>query len=222
MFDKFDRNKAIKRVKDNCHVYYRVGEIVQHETRAESHVTGTGGGGKVTTGLSGKASGNVAPVNIRTDVVTVQEFWLKEADGTETQITLRNCNFEFRDGHKILAVWAGNDKGAGPYVAFKNLITGQEIFLDPAGFYSVGSFWANVAGWFGLGCVGWWVADFLVDVDYTFDSFTSVLGYLFVAAVVIAIFTYFMQSSIERKCQKTMVDTITTQYQEILKNIENP
>ena len=119
-------------LKQHYSCWHYIGEIVKQETRSETHISGSGGGGNVSTGtnIAGKrsVSGSVSPVKISSTVVTVQEFWIKQDDGTEKKVTLRNWDkCEAREGHRIAVMYMGEEGESERVVYVCNLTTNTEV-----------------------------------------------------------------------------------------------
>lgn len=73
------------------------------------------------------------PVRVQSEEVTVQEFWLKTAEGSEEKITLCNVAVDARHGHEVAMVIVADDDGNADYVGYLNFSTNQAVrFKNPS------------------------------------------------------------------------------------------
>ncbi len=72
----------------------------------------------VRTSVSG---GGSQPVSTSTSTSIYDQFFIREADGSERPVQLTNVNVALREGHQVSAVWAiGKGKKSGSYLLFRN------------------------------------------------------------------------------------------------------
>lgn len=101
------------------------GEVVSQQKWAETHVSGSGGGGWVN-----NAPGYtwVKPIDIYSSTTTNHEFWIREPNGKEASFSFSNVNFPVRDGHLIRLAWASAEGfKKGDYVFSSNLTAGKTV-----------------------------------------------------------------------------------------------
>lgn len=93
------------------------GTVVSSSTRSETHVSSSGGGGYV-----GQSGGYVSAARIHSNVKTIQEFWVRTADGVEHSLRFTNMGIALREGQEIslLVAERGTDSKNGWYVEIVN------------------------------------------------------------------------------------------------------
>jgi len=103
------------------------GTVLEHKRSSETHVSSSGGGGYV-----GSHGGQVAAAQVHSTVITTDDIWIEQENGSEKKISLTNYDVALRSGHKIsifYAVLEGENKG--PYMCLVNHSDGQTHWLKP-------------------------------------------------------------------------------------------
>lgn len=73
------------------------------------------------------------PVRVHSQTSTVQEFWIKKLDGTESQITLHDKEVKAREGHRLVLLRGESEDGLSGYVGYLNIDTAQYVIFNNAG-----------------------------------------------------------------------------------------
>jgi len=73
------------------------------------------------------------PVRVHSQTNTVQEFWLKKLDGTESKITLNNREVQAREGHRLILLQGESEEGLVGYVGYLNLDTDRYVIFNNSG-----------------------------------------------------------------------------------------
>ncbi|MFC4654048.1 hypothetical protein ACFO3I_03295 [Rheinheimera marina] len=73
------------------------------------------------------------PVRVHSQTNTVQEFWLKKLDGTESKITLNNREVQAREGHRLILLQGESEDGLVGYVGYLNLDTDRYVIFNNSG-----------------------------------------------------------------------------------------
>lgn len=88
------------------------GEVIEHTEKSETHISGSGGGGTVTTNYFGgnqpHVSGYTSPIKISTTITNIQKIWVRTESGEETQIELTNWEVQVRATHILTVIYVGN------------------------------------------------------------------------------------------------------------------
>lgn len=92
------------------------GEVMDSSRQREVRVTGSGGGGATWDGYGG-----TAPINITSETIVHDEFFLLNEQGKEKDFHLTNWKMPLRVGHKVQIIWIypPNDN-TGWYVVMNN------------------------------------------------------------------------------------------------------
>lgn len=134
-----------------------VGVFLDSSKHSKTHVYSTGSGTRHD------------PVRVQSEEVTVQEFWLKTAEGSEEKIILCNVSVDARHGHEVAMIIVADDDGNADYVGYLNFSTNQAVrFKNP----STARMFAKGAApcvltmvlAFIAGGVGWFVEGFIVGL----------------------------------------------------------
>ena len=72
------------------------GTVLSSRKTSETHVSSSGGGGRV-----GRRGGYVAAPKVHSRVVTKHEFWLRKLDGTEQVFQFTNRDIALREGQQV-------------------------------------------------------------------------------------------------------------------------
>ncbi|HCU64399.1 MAG TPA: hypothetical protein DF774_01420 [Rheinheimera sp.] len=73
------------------------------------------------------------PVRVHSQTSTVQEFWIKKLDGTESQITLHDKEVKAREGHRLVLLRGESEDGLSGYVGYLNIDTDQYVIFNNKG-----------------------------------------------------------------------------------------
>ncbi|MEH8018946.1 hypothetical protein MN202_17015 [Rheinheimera muenzenbergensis] len=108
------------------------------------------------------------PVRVQSAEVTIQEFWIRTADGEEEKITLQNVDVDARHGHDIAMVIAENDDH-GAYIGYVNFSTKQSWFFrrtSTARAFAQGAAPCvlTIASAFIAGGVAWYIEGFMACI----------------------------------------------------------
>lgn len=118
--------RVVKVREKVVHVHSLTGTITGYNQHVETHVHASGGGGTFV-----KGSGSVAPIEVSSTNTLHKEVFLEDGDGRTHALNLTGWNVPLAQGHRMVLVWVKDrDDATGPYVALKNLTTGQYIVND--------------------------------------------------------------------------------------------
>lgn len=73
------------------------------------------------------------PVRVHSQTSTVQEFWIKKLDGTESQITLHDKEVKAREGHRLVLLRGESEDGLSGYVGYLNIDTDSYVIFNNKG-----------------------------------------------------------------------------------------
>lgn len=122
MADKMKKSHIIKDVGD-IHTWSISGEAAGSAIWTSTHVSSSGGGGYV-----GQYGGHVSAPRISSRTTTHKRFFIRLADGSETEIELSDSDFGVRDGHQVTAVYCQHrNDDSGWLVRLVNHQTGQKL-----------------------------------------------------------------------------------------------
>jgi hypothetical protein len=110
------------------------------ERWSETHVSSSGGGGYV----DGHGRGHINAPTISSTVVNrhVNDFWVRESDGTEHNFKLTDSNFPVAEGQTIRICWGGGKQKTGPYLYAYNYNSKEAFDFIHGGWWA----WARASG----------------------------------------------------------------------------
>ena len=101
-------------------------EVVEATTRENSIVSGSGGGGYVSS-----TRAYIDPVQIATRIQRTSEVWGRQPNGQETRFLIPGADLPIRQGHKLALL-----VGDGTVWAVKNFSTGETNWMVDASSFS--------------------------------------------------------------------------------------
>ncbi len=150
---------------------YTTGTVVSVSKRSETHVSGTsiggGGGGYVHPQHGGHISVSAPSIDIRSEVATVLEFFLKDSTGKERDFTFRNADLPLHTGQRVTIVTVAAGTGfLAAYVKPREWV----LFVN----HDLGKHWRRQASY----STGRWLAAggmvYLVYLVFCVGPFASV------------------------------------------------
>lgn len=116
---------------------YTTGEVIGTNKFSETHVSSTGGGGTVGGYIGpygGHVSGDIDAPEIKSEVITKHEFWIRKDDGEEMPVKLSGVDIPLRAGQIITVIGAYmRGEKNGWYSLLVNHNAGKHWFIKDAG-----------------------------------------------------------------------------------------
>lgn len=97
------------------------GQVMKANKHLETQVRGGGGGGFTYQGTGGSGS-----VSISSTTVTHDDLFLRDEQGQEHVLRLRDWDVACREGHEMQALWLSRDGKQTDYVMIRNRTTATE------------------------------------------------------------------------------------------------
>lgn len=111
--------------------YFMSGTVLSLEKHSTTHVSGSGGGGHISTNSLTGVSGSIRDVEISSVVVTERECWLKEDGGRETRIVFKNIDIPCRVGQRVAFIGFAS-ANSSHWVSFLNFASMEiETLMSP-------------------------------------------------------------------------------------------
>ena len=161
------------------------------------------------------------PVRVKSETVTIQEFWLQTTDGNERKITLYDEEVCARQGHHISMIIADDDSGNSCFVGYINFTTDRCVHFDNS--RTAQLFAKNAAPCiltlalaFIAGGVAWYIDGFIAGL-------MALAGGLVVSAIVRNIHAAIIKNDITRECEAITAHAIQNYVQShpAIKEMEN-
>lgn len=139
------------------------------------------------------------PVRVKSETITIQEFWLQRTNGAEQQITLHDEEVKARQGHHIAMIIADDESDNSCFIGYINYTTDRCVRFDNG--HTAQLFAKNAAPCiltiflaFIAGGVAWYMEGFINGL------IVFAIG-LFVSTIVRNIHAAIIKSDITRECE---------------------